>query len=142
MPPFVDLFVDAKRFCPPWVLRDNDFRASFVKLFDNPVRIEGLVSDQPAEVDLLNQRGHTRGVEAMPWQQYEAHQITQSIGEGQDLGRYPTFRFTYGLALSPPFAPWPCRWTLTIVASIMAYSISGSSERASNIRLKTSRLTQ
>src|SRR5690606_21058011 len=48
----------------------------------------------------------------------------------------------YGLALSPPFAPWPWRWTLMMVASTMAYSISGSSEHASKSRTNISALTQ
>ena len=50
---------------------------------------------------------------------------------------------TYGLALSPPLAPCPWRRTLTIVASTMAYSMSGSFETASNnIRLNASAFTQ
>src|SRR4051812_2860743 len=39
------------------------------------------------------------------------------------------------------FAPCPCRWTLTMVASTMAYSRSGSSETASNKRCQTSAFT-
>src|SRR5712671_6003943 len=35
-----------------------------------------------------------------------------------------------GLALRPPFSPCPWRWTLTMVASTMAYSMSGVSEQA------------
>ena len=49
---------------------------------------------------------------------------------------------TYGLARSPPFAPWPCRCTRTMVASTMAYSMSGSPLTASNRRTKTSAFTQ
>src|ERR1700730_7029478 len=40
------------------------------------------------------------------------------------------------------FAPCPWRWTLTMVASTMAYSMSGWSETASKSRLNTSPLTQ
>ncbi len=43
---------------------------------------------------------------------------------------------------SPPFAPWPCRCTRTMVASTMAYSMSGSPLTASNRRTKTSAFTQ
>ncbi len=43
---------------------------------------------------------------------------------------------------SGPSCACPWRRTLTIVAPTMAYSRSGSSEPASNIRLKTSALAQ
>ena len=41
-----------------------------------------------------------------------------------------------------PFCPWPCRCTFTIVASTIAYSMSGCSLTASNRRWNTSALTQ
>src|SRR3546814_4751834 len=66
----------------------------------------------------------------MAGQQDEAHEIAECIGERQDLGGHAASGAAYGLALSPPFAPWPWRWTLTMVASTMAYSMSGSSEQA------------
>ena len=103
---------------------------------------ESFIGDQSAELDSLDQGFDSHGVEAMARQQFKAHQIAQGIGESQDFRRHSAFGLAYGLALSPPFAPWPWRWTLTIVASTMAYSMSGSSERASNIRLKTSAFTQ
>src|SRR6202521_2960491 len=78
----------------------------------------------------------------MPRQQDEADQVPKRIGESQDLGGHAAFGFANGLALSPPFAPWPWRWTLTMVASTIAYSMSGSSERASNSRFQTSAFTQ
>src|SRR3546814_4051806 len=78
----------------------------------------------------------------MAGQQDEAHEIAECIGERQDLGRQAALGAADGLALSPPFAPWPWRWTLTMVASTMAYSMSGSSEQASKLRRKTSALTQ
>lgn len=46
------------------------------------------------------------------------------------------FCFADSLVLSLPFAPWPCRWSLKIVASIVACSLSGPGN-ASKIRLKT-----
>jgi hypothetical protein len=42
-------------------------------------------------------------------QEDEAHQIAQGIGKGEDLGGPAAFGLAYRLALSPPFAPWPCR---------------------------------
>jgi hypothetical protein len=41
------------------------------------------------------------------------------------------------IALSQPFAPERCRWTLTIVPSMSAYSKSASSDKAAKIRSNT-----
>ena len=95
-----------------------------------------------SNVDTLDERRNADRVEALSRQQHEAHEIAERVGERQDFGRHAAFGAADGLALSPPFAPCPWRWTLTMVASTMAYSMSGSSETASNSRLKTSALTQ
>ena len=47
----------------------------------------------------------------------------------------------HGLAPSPPFAPRPERWTLTIVPSIIAYSKPESAANSLNMRWKTPALT-
>src|SRR5579859_5618404 len=72
----------------------------------------------------------------------EAHEVAERIGQGKDFSRHAALGAAHGLALSPPFAPWPWRWTLTIVASTIAYSTSGSSKQASKSPMKTSALTQ
>ena len=69
-----------------------------------------------------------------PWEQHEAHEIAERVRKGKDLGAQAAFGAADGLALSPPFAPWPWRWTLMIVPSTIANSRSGSSEQASNRR--------
>jgi len=84
MAPFVDFAIDLQRL---WALGDDDLRAAFVHVFDDPVRIECLVGDQAAELDFLNERRNTDGVIALAGQQYEADQIAERIGQGQDLGR-------------------------------------------------------
>ena len=55
-----------------------------------------------------------------------------------------SYRPASGLWPGPksPFCPWPCRCTFTIVASTIAYSMSGCSLTASNKRWNTSALTQ
>src|SRR5215216_6909732 len=78
----------------------------------------------------------------MARQEFEAHKIAERVGQREDLGGHATLGAAYGLALSPPFAPCPWRWTLTMVASTIAYSMSGSSEAASKSRSKTSARTQ
>ena len=112
------------------------------KVGDDPVGVESLVGDQAAKLDALDQRRDADRVEALSRQQDESDEIAERIGERQDFGGHAAFGLAYGLALSPPFAPCPWRWTLTMVASTIAYSMSGSSETASNIRLKTSAFTQ
>src|ERR1700682_4373947 len=142
MTPFVHLGVDLERGGAARMLRDHDFGAALVEIGDDVVAIEGLVGDQGAERDALDQRRDSHRVETLSRQQHESDEVAQGIGEGQDLGRHAALGLADGLALSPPFAPCPWRWTLTMVASTMAYSMSGTSEAASKSRLKTSAFTQ
>src|SRR3546814_16458852 len=108
--------------------------AALVEVWGDGVSVERLFGYQRAEAETVDERRHSDGVEAVAGQQDEAHEIAESIGERQDLGRHAALGAADGLAPSPPFAPWPWRWTLTMVASTMAYSMSGSSEQASKIR--------
>src|SRR5260370_22631171 len=142
MTPFVHLGVDLQRHGAAGMLRNHDLGAALVEVGDDVVAVEGFVGDQRAKLDPLDQRRHADGIEALSRQQDESDEIAEGVGEGQDLGRHAPLGAADGLALSPPFAPWPCRWTLTMVASTMAYSMSGWSETASKMRLKTSALTQ
>src|SRR5207237_6243826 len=105
-------------------LRDDDAGTTSVHLGDDPVGIEGFVGDQGAELDPLDQRRDAYRVIALSRQQHESDEVAEGIGEGQDLGRHAAFGFADGLALSPPFAPCPWRWPLTIVASTIAYAMS------------------
>ena len=87
MSPFVDFGIDVEGFEAAWVLRYDDFGASFVHVVDNPLGIEGLIGDQARECDPLDQRRHTHRIVALAWQEMEANQIAQGIGQSQDLGR-------------------------------------------------------
>src|SRR3954449_9306433 len=142
MAPFGHLGVDLERHRAARMLRDHDLGAALIEIGDDVIAVEGGVGDQGAEFDALDQRRDPDSVEALSGQQNEADEVAQGIGEGQDLGRHAALGAANGLARSPPFAPCPWRWTLTMVASTMAYSISGSSEAASKSRLKTSAFTQ
>ena len=64
--------------------------------------------------------------EAVAGQENEAYKIAQRIGQRQNFGRHAALGAADGLALSPPFAPCPWRWTLTMVASTMAYRRVGA----------------
>src|SRR3954451_18217413 len=142
MAPFVHLGVDLERHRAARMLRDHDLGAALIEIGDDVIAVEGRVGDQGAELKTVDQRRDPDSVEALSGQQNEADEVAQGIGEGQDLGRHAALGAANGLARTPPFAPCPWRWTLTMVASTMAYSISGSSEAASKSRLKTSAFTQ
>ena len=113
-----------------------------VEVGDDGVGVVRLVADQAAELHIPQQRGEADGVEPMAREEGETDQVPQGVRRRQDLRGHAAFGATNGLAPGPPFAPCPWRWTLTRVASTMAYSRSGSSEQASNSRWKTSALTQ
>src|SRR6201996_5278667 len=141
VPPFVHLLVDGERLCATRMLGDHDLGAARVEFGDNGVAVECLVGDQRIEGQSLDERRHAHRVEALSRQKYEAHEIAERISKRQDFGGHAALRTADCLALSPPFAPCPWRWTLTMGASTMAYSMSGSSATASKSRLKTSALT-
>src|SRR5882672_985595 len=140
--PLVDFRVDRQRRSAPWMLRDDDLGAALVEVGDDGVAVEGLVGDEALKGETVDERSNPHRIEAMAGQENEADETAQCVGQRQNFGRHAAFGTADGLALRPPFAPCPWRWTLTIVASTMAYSMSGSSETASNSRLKTSALTQ
>src|ERR1700741_3375545 len=101
-----------------------------------------LVCGKRVKGQSLDERRPAHGVEALSRQKHEAHEIAERIGERQDFGGHPAFRTANRLALGPPFAPCPWRWTLTMVASTIAYSISGSPDTASNNRFQTPAFAQ
>src|SRR2546421_11058573 len=142
MPPFVHLLVDGERFCAARMLGDNDLGAALVEVGDNGIAVEGLVGDEAAKGEAVDERSDPDRIEAMARQENKAHEIAERIGEGQDFGGHAAFRTADSLALGPPFAPCPRRWTLTMVASTMAYSMSGSSETASISSFQISAFTQ
>src|SRR4029077_17467590 len=142
MTPFVHLVVDRKRLGSSRMLRDDDLGAALVEIGDDGVAVESLVGDQGVKGEAVDEWFDADRIVPLTRQQNEAHEIAESVGKRQDLGRHAALGAADGLALSPPFAPWPWRWTLTMVASTMAYSISGSSEHASKSRTKTPALTQ
>src|SRR3954447_26820548 len=142
VPPLIHLTIDVERLGAARVLSDHDLGPAIVQLRDDLVAVERLVRDQRPERDPLDQRRNAHRLEPLARQQHEADQVAERVGERHDLGRHPALGPADGLARSPPFAPWPWRWTLTMVPSTIAYSRSGSPETASNRRSKTPALTQ
>ena len=86
MAPFVNVLVDVERLGVPGMLRDDDLRLAFVHVFDDPVGIKSLVSDQAAEFDILDQGRDAYGVKAMAGEQDEPHQIPKRVGQREDFG--------------------------------------------------------
>ena len=106
--PFVNVLVDIERLGAPLMLRDYDLGLAFVHVFDDPVGIEGLVGDQAAEFDVLDQGRKAHGVKAMAGQQGEPHQVPKCVGQREDFGGPAALRFADCLIFGPPFAP--CAW--------------------------------
>jgi hypothetical protein len=106
--PFVNVLVDVERLGAPGMLRDYDLRLAFVHVFDDPVGIKSLVSDQASEFDVLDQGRDADGVKAMAGEQDEPHQIPKRVGQREDFGGPTALRLADGLILGPPFAP--CAW--------------------------------
>jgi hypothetical protein len=73
------------------------------------VVVERLVGDKGCKIDVLDQRLDANTVVPLTRQQDKACQIAQSINQKDDLRCQPAARTAYGLTLSPPFAPVPCR---------------------------------
>lgn len=84
-------------------------------------------------VKTFDQFRHGAQVMRLPGYQPEVDEFTQAVGQRQYFGGDTAARAPYGLAESPPFAPWPERWTLTMEPSIIAYSRSGAEDNALNM---------
>ena len=108
------------------ILAPRSLRSAMMALLS-----KALSAIKPLKGETVDERSDADRIETMAGQENEAHEIAECVGQRQDFGRHAAFGAADGLALSPPFAPCPWRWTLTMVASTMAYSMSGSSEQAS-----------
>ena len=117
--------------------RDYRYRASCVEFSSQPVGVERLVSKEPIEFDILDERFNSNEIVALARQENETNQVSQCIDQRDDLCGQSAARTSDRLTMSPPLAPVPCWWTRTIVPSIMAYSKSGSPDNCSNKRSKT-----
>src|SRR5512134_2092428 len=135
--PFVHLAIIRNFSGSTGIGRDDGQRASLVQLSPEPVAVKGLIANQRVEGDATKQRRHTDTVVPLARQQNEAHEIAERIDQRHDLGRQTAARLADGLIFSPPFAPVPCRWTLTMVPSTSPYSKSGSCDNSSNIPSNT-----
>src|SRR5918998_3812174 len=120
--PAVHVAVEADDGLAVGLGRDHRGGTTGVELRPEPVGVEGFVAEQGAEGDALDQRRHADAVVAPAGQQKEAHQIAESVDEGDDLGGQATARAADGLVPGPPLAPLAFWWAVTMVPSIRAYS--------------------
>src|SRR3712207_6703040 len=117
--------------------RDHRRGAARIEVRPKPIGVEGLVAEQGAEAEVLDQRRHADRVVALAGQQHEAREIAERIHEGHDLRGQAAARAADGLMPSPPLAPLAFWWAGTMVPSISAYSKSGSPDSRSNSRWNT-----
>ena len=68
----------------------------------------------------VDQRRRGAQVVGLSGQQAEVGQVAERVGQRQDLGGHAAPGAPDGLALSPPFAPCPWRWALTMLPSTIA----------------------
>ena len=105
VPPLVEFGVQPQRQCPPWVLRDHDLCAALVEVGNDGIAVEGLVGDQSAEGDSVDQRSDADRIETVAGQQDEADQIAERVGQREYFGRHAALGAADRLVLRPPFAP-------------------------------------
>ena len=137
MAPAIDMKVAGDRVLAVGFGGNDRNSATLIQFDPQPIDIKGFVGEQSGEIKSADQRHHPDAVMALPGQQNKAHQIAQGIDQGHDLGGRAAARAADGLSLSSPFAPVPCWWTRTMVPSMIAYSKSGSPDKAAKILSKT-----
>ncbi|WEX74693.1 hypothetical protein PYH37_002161 [Sinorhizobium numidicum] len=80
MPPLVDLLIDRDGMFALWALRDDDPRAAFLHLFDDPVGVESLVGEGGPEIEAVDKWRDSDRVVALARQEMKAHEVAQRIG--------------------------------------------------------------
>jgi hypothetical protein len=134
MSPFASLFIELRREFAIGFRGNDRGDAALQHVIAQPIGIKSAIRQQVSGGQVLQQRAGFAQVMGLPWHQAEVHKISKRIRQGQYLGGYATSGTANGLAESPPFAPWPERWTLTMVPSIMTYSKSEPEDNTLNIR--------
>ena len=138
MPPLVFFSVMLRISAGSLAERNDGLHVVGAQSFTQPAGIKSLVADQGQAMDAGHESVKAGDVVPLAWQEHEADQIAERIDDDRDLRRQAAARFADGLILSPPFAPVPCWWTRTNVASMRTYSKSDASDRCSKIRSHTS----
>jgi hypothetical protein len=116
---------------PICLRRDDDLDRTRSQAVNEVIGVIALVCEQSSRLDRRQQRSGLRDIVNLAAGQNEPQRITKGIDDYVDFRREPAARAADGL-VEPLFlsAPALCWWARTIVASIMAYSLSGSSAKA------------
>ena len=100
--------------------------------------IVGLVGNDSLCGCVLEQDIGSLEIMGLPWREKKACRVAQRIDRGMDLGAQAAPAASDCLLFwIPPFAPALCWWARTMVESIIAYSLSASCAKASNMRCQT-----
>jgi len=110
--------------------RNNRFDFSAFEAGDEAIGVIAFVSENRICLRLGDKRFGLGDVVSLSTGEAERQGIAQGVDDDMNLGGQSTARAAYGLVETPLFrAPALCWWALTMVASIMAYSLSGSSAK-------------
>src|SRR3546814_20781494 len=69
MTPLVHLGIERQGLGAAWMLGNDDLGAALVEVGDDGVAVEGLVGDQRADAETVDERRHSDGVEAVAGQE-------------------------------------------------------------------------
>lgn len=109
MSPFIHLVIDSERFFSLRSLGDTDSRPARVHFFDDPIAIEGFVSQKRIEGQAVDQWRDADCVVVIARQEHEPDEVAERVCKRQNLGGPAAFGLAYSLTQSPPFAPCPAR---------------------------------
>ena len=139
MPSLVQITVIFALFLVRHPRRNNHSLALFQQRLNQPsLGIVGFIGKDGLCGCVLEQNISTLQIVGLSRREVKACRVAQRIDRGVDLGAQAAFAASEGLLFQiPPFAPALCRWARTMVASIIAYSLSASCARASNTRCHT-----
>jgi hypothetical protein len=128
---FVEFFVKgALLFAIDFGRDDGAFARLLERLQYAHIGVEALVGDHRAGFDLRQQDIGPVQFAGLTFGQVQGGRIAQRIHRGVDLGAQTAFAAAEGLPGAPFLrAPALCWWARTMVASIMAYSLSASLAR-------------
>ena len=73
------------------MLRNDNLGPTRIHLFNDPIGIKGLVRQQAAKFNALDQRRNADRIKAMAGQKHEANQIAEGVGQSQNFGRPTAF---------------------------------------------------
>ena len=85
--------------------RNNSHGVARFESVTQMIGVKGLVGQHGIKRQPFDQRRDPGDFVALAREQLEAHEVAQSIGEGQNFGRQSAFGAPDSLIESPPFAP-------------------------------------